>query len=90
MQNAIIVQDKDNHHIVIIPDIIFSNKQNINWGDVENYLKQYIDIIVEITESKDIVYIGKNFPNEFSSSKYTRILKGASANSGRTVHLFRN
>ncbi|MCX4322080.1 MAG: hypothetical protein OSJ59_03865 [Lachnospiraceae bacterium] len=79
MQNAIIVQDKDNHHIVIIPDIIFSNKQNINWGDVENYLKQYIDIIVEITESKDIVYIGKNFPNEFSSSKYTRILKGARA-----------
>lgn len=79
MSNPKITHDGNGNPIVLIPNIIFSNKQNINWHDVENYLKQYIDIIVEITESKDTIYIGKNFPNEFSSSKYTRTLKGARA-----------
>lgn len=79
MQNPIITQDECGNRIVLIPDIIFANKQNINWHNVENYLKQYIGVIVEIVESKDIIYLGKTFPNEFSASKYTRTLKGARA-----------
>lgn len=34
---------------------------------------------VEISETKDLVYIGKRFPDEYSGSKYTRSLKGARA-----------
>lgn len=79
MPNSIITHDERGKSIILIPDIIFVNKQNINWHDVENYLKQYIGIVVEITESKDIIYVGKHFPNEFSSSKYTRTLRGARA-----------
>lgn len=79
MTHPIITTDANGNQVVLIPDIIFMNKQNINWLDVENYLKRYIGTIIEITENKDIVYLGKNFPNEFSSSKYTRTLKGARA-----------
>ncbi len=32
-----------------------------------------------ITETKDIVFIGKDFPDEYTGSKYTRSLKGARA-----------
>lgn len=79
MPDSIITYDEIGHPIVLFSDIIYFNKQNINWHDVESYLKQYIGIIVEITESKDMIYVGKTFPNEFSSSKYTRNLKGARA-----------
>lgn len=42
-------------------------------------MEQYIGEIVKIAESKDIVYLGRNFPGEFTGSKYTRKLKGARA-----------
>lgn len=65
--------------IVVIPEIIFKNKQNINWDDVEAYLKKYVNEVVEISSTKDSVYIGKDFPNEFAGSKYTRDSKGMRA-----------
>lgn len=34
---------------------------------------------IKIAESNDIIYLGKNFPNEFAGSKYTRQAKGARA-----------
>lgn len=48
--------------VVVIPDIIFINKQNIDWTEVEKYLQCYVGEFVKITESKDIVYIGSKFP----------------------------
>jgi hypothetical protein len=74
-----IITDEAGNKIVVIPDIIFVNKQNIEWNDVENYLEKYIGKIIEITETRDIVYIGKDFPDEYTSSKYTRKTKGARA-----------
>ena len=79
MEKLAIIQDDDANKIVLIPDIIFVNKQNIDWNDVEAYLKQYVGEIVEIAESKDIIYFGKDFPDEFTSSNYTRKTKGARA-----------
>ncbi len=73
------IQDDYGNKVVVIPDIIFANKQNIDWDEVEIYLKQYVGEIVVITESKDIIYCGKDFPNEFTGSKYTRKTKGARA-----------
>ncbi len=74
-----IVTNKQGQHIVILPDVIFANKQAINWNDVEDYLEKYVGTFVEITDTKDIVYIGKDFPDEYTGSKYTRTLKGARA-----------
>lgn len=77
--SEIILDENTGNKIVVIPDIIYKNKQNINWDEVEIYLEKYIGEIIEITETKDIIYIGKDFPDEYASSKYTRKTKGARA-----------
>ena len=46
---------------------------------VEKYIEKYVGMIVEIAKTKDIINIGKSFPDEYASSKYTRTLKGARA-----------
>lgn len=62
-----------------IDKIIFTNKQNIPWNDVEQYLKRYIGQAFTVQEYKDQIYIAGDFPNEFSESKYTKKLRGALA-----------
>ncbi|MFI3172657.1 MAG: hypothetical protein R3Y24_13790 [Eubacteriales bacterium] len=42
-------------------------------------MEQYVGEFYGIVESNDLVYIGNDFPNEFTGSKYTYQLKGASA-----------
>ncbi len=74
-----IAEDAEGHNIVILPGIIFKNKQNINWNAVEKYLQKYVGEIVTIAETSDIVYIGIDFPNEYKGSKYTKLLKGSNA-----------
>lgn len=74
-----IILDEKGNKIVLIPDIIFVNKQNINWKEVEIYLRQYVGEIVKIVETEDIIYLGKDFPDEYTGSKYTRKTKGARA-----------
>lgn len=78
-RNVQIITDLDGKKLVIINDIIFKGKQHIKWDDVENYLKNYIGDFFEIAETSDIVYIGKDLPDEYSSSKYTRGLRGVLA-----------
>lgn len=65
--------------MVVIPDILFANKQNIDWDEVEFYLKQYVGENAVVTDSGDRIYLGTNFPDEFAGSKYTRKSKGARA-----------
>ncbi|MDE6700201.1 MAG: hypothetical protein K2K10_04200 [Acetatifactor sp.] len=79
LKRLVIIQDEGGNNVVLIPDTIFVNKQNIDWKDVEAYLKRYVGEIVEMSESKDIIYLGKDFPDEFTGSKYTRKAKGARA-----------
>lgn len=79
MEKLEIVTDNTGNRVVLIPDIIFKNKQNIDWNEVESYLQRFVGEIVEITETKDVVYLGKDFPDEFSGSNYTRKTKGARA-----------
>lgn len=78
-RNVSIVRDIDENKIVVINDIIFKGRQNINWDDVEEYVKRYIGDFVEVTETKDIIYIGKDLPDEYSGSKYTAEIKGTLA-----------
>ena len=74
-----IIEDFDGTKIVIINDIIFKGKRHINWKDVENYLKKYINDIYIITETGEQIYIGNDLPSEYSGSIYTRKLKGTNA-----------
>ncbi len=74
-----VVSDFAGNKIVVLPDSIFKNKQNIDWNAVEKYLQKYIGRIVTITETKDTIYIGSEFPDEYKGSKYTKRLKGGNA-----------
>ncbi|MFI3172570.1 MAG: hypothetical protein R3Y58_09455 [Eubacteriales bacterium] len=77
MEVVRVVLDTDNNKVVVIPEIIFKNKQNIAWDEVEKYLRKYVGEVVEVEGSKKLIYIGNVLPDEYTSSKYTRSLKGA-------------
>lgn len=78
-RNVSIVKDTDGKKIVVIHDIVFKGKRQIKWEEVEEYLKQYIGEFYEIAETKDLVYIGKEFADEYSGSQDTTRLKGGLA-----------
>ena len=65
--------------IACIENIIFMNKQNIPWNQVEKYLKQYVGKEYQVEETGDVIHIASDFPNEFAESKYTKSLRGAIA-----------
>ncbi|MBO5056272.1 MAG: hypothetical protein J6C64_08000 [Lachnospiraceae bacterium] len=75
--------------IAYIENILFMNKQNIPWSQVEQYLKQYVGKNYIVEESKDSIYIGYDFPEEFAESRYTKSLRGnmakAKANASQVV-----
>ena len=74
-----IVKDPDGRSIVVINDIRFKGKRQIDWEEVQKYLLQYIGQFYEIADTKDIVYIGKDFPDEYSGSNDTARLQGTLA-----------
>ena len=78
-QEIQIVKDSEGRKVVVLPEIIFRNKQNIDWNAVEEYLQKYVGEVVTIAETEDVVYIGSQFPDEYKGSKYTKRLKGANA-----------
>lgn len=78
-RNVEIIYGIDNKKIVLIHDIRFKGKRQINWNDVKEYLKEYINDFYMIAETKDIIYIGKDLAEEYTGSKYTRAMKGANA-----------
>lgn len=62
-----------------IKNIIFLNKQNIPWNDVEQYLKRYIGKEFIVQQYQDCIGIAGDFPDEYAESKYTKSLRGALA-----------
>lgn len=77
-RDILIIRDSDNNKVAVIKDIIFKGKQ-INWEEVENYLKQYVGDLYRIAEEGEVVYIGTDLPGEYAGSVYTKSLKGANA-----------
>ena len=71
------IKDALGHNVVMINDIIFRGKRGIKWGDVEEYLRQYVGEFYTIAETNEVVYIGTDLPDEYTHSEYTNILKGA-------------
>lgn len=88
-RNINIISDTNGRKIVLIHDIRFKGKRKIDWNDVEMYLKQYIGEFYEIADIQDMVYIGKDLPDEYSGSKDTARLRGmlakAKANAAQGV-----
>lgn len=74
-----VVEDLEGNKIVFIHDILFKGKRSVEWEDVEKYLKQFIGNVYTIEETEDMVYIGKDLPDEYAHSNYTMLLKGANA-----------
>lgn len=52
-----IISDLDGKQIVVITDIRFRGKRNINWEEVEQYLKEYIGDCYEVVETSDQIFI---------------------------------
>lgn len=78
-RNVNVITDLNGNKIVVINDIVFKGKRGIKWKDVEQYLKQYVGEWFTVAESKEIIYIGSDLPDEYTNSNYTHRLKGASA-----------
>ena len=78
-RNVSIVQDAEGNNIALINDIIFKGKRNVKWDDVELYLKQYVGEFFTIAETNEVVYFGKDLPDEYAHSEYTHTLKGTNS-----------
>ncbi len=75
--NVTVVKDVDGNSIVLINDIRFKSRRSIDWLEIENLLKEYIGRCYEISQTSEKVYIGSDFPDEYTHSEYTKILRGA-------------
>lgn len=76
-RNVEIIYDKENNPVVIIKDKRFRGTTKEDWNRVEDYLKGYVTNCYEITETKEPVYIGKEFSAEYTGSESRIALKGA-------------
>lgn len=74
-----IITDADNKKIVLINDIVFKGKRNVNWEDVKTYLKGFVGDFYTIEESAEKIYIGNELPDEFTGSISRKSLMGANA-----------
>lgn len=74
-----IVEDINDKRIVVINDIRFKGKRNVNWNEVKEYLKEYVGSCYSVIETADKVYIGTKFPDELKGSIDTERLRGAHA-----------
>lgn len=76
-RNVIIITEADGNKLVLINDIRFKGKRNIDWEEVKSYLKDYVGDFYEIAENADKIYIGNDFVKEFSGSQSRTALAGA-------------
>ena len=74
-----IISDSVGKQIVVITDIRFQGKRNIDWEEVEKYLKEYIGNCYKVVETADQIFISSDFLGELKGSKDTRRVLGANA-----------
>ena len=53
-RNVIIAKDTKGKKIVVINSIRFAGKRSINWDNVRNYLKSFVDKNYRIESTDDI------------------------------------
>ncbi len=74
--NVSIITDAESNQIVVINDLRFKRSKKVDWNVVESYLKEYIGVCTEIFDTNEMIYIGSDFPDEYSHSKDTKVLRG--------------
>lgn len=84
-RNVSVICDTDGNKIVVIHDIIFKGKRNIEWDDVKKYIKQYVGEFYEIAQTKDLIYIGRDLADEYAGSEYSKKLRGMNAKAKANV-----
>lgn len=62
-----------------ITNILFSGKQNIQWNDVEDYLRKFDAIEIVNHQYGDIIKLNALFADEYTHSNYTKKLRGGLA-----------
>ena len=77
--NVTIITDADGEKLVLINDIRFKGKRNVNWDDVKSYLEGYVGDYYEISDSAEKIYIGNQLPDEYTGSESRKALMGANA-----------
>ncbi len=78
-EKAKVIKDKNGKDIVVIDEIRFKGKRAVNWNDVRDYLRQFVGRSYIVSDTKDLIYIGNDLPNEYSGSEYTYKLNGTVA-----------
>ena len=78
-RNVTIITDENNKNMVLINDIRFKGKRQIDWGVVKQYLEGYVGDFYEIEENGEHVYIGNELPEEYTESESRKSLMGANA-----------
>ena len=88
-QNVIIVTEPTGKKFVLINDLRFKGKTKEEWNNIEEYLKEYIGKYYEIAQTAEKIYIGKDFPDEFTHGQDKIVLRGsnvrAKANAAQAV-----
>jgi len=74
--NITFITEPTGKKIVLINDFRFKGKTKEEWIEIETYLKEYIGKYYEISETAEKIYIGKDFPDEFTHGKDKTVLKG--------------
>lgn len=74
--NISVISDAEGKKVVVINDLRFKRNKNVDWNMVEDYLKEYIGSCTEILDTNELIYIGSDFPDEYSHSKDTKVLRG--------------
>lgn len=78
-RNLNIITDADGKKLVLINDIRFKGKRNVNWNDVKSYLEGYVGDYYEIIDTAEKIYIGAHLPDEYTGSESRKALMGANA-----------
>lgn len=78
-RNVNIITDANGKMLVLINDIRFKGKRQIDWDDVKQYLKGYVGDYYKIEKNAERIYIGNELPEEYTESESRKILMGANA-----------
>ena len=78
-RNVAVITDAEGKKLVLVNDIYFKGKRNINWEEVKEYLQRFVGDIFEIEETAEKIYIGNLLPEEYTESKSRTSLMGAKA-----------
>ena len=78
-RNVNIITDADDKKLVLINDIRFKGKRQIDWEDVKQYLKGYVGDYYEIEENAERIFIGNELPEEYTESESRKSLMGTNA-----------